>query len=216
MATGGSKAQDQLVAKAGNLTLLLSGDDCHTPGRMQFTSPTTSPCDTPLSSSGLSEGGSPVRPNQVAPDSDEDTVGNLSRRQSHDVSTSATDPDLSDKPALPKKRKYFPKGILYQTKQRAIGTGDPANYGPPDDGYTWRKYGQKDVKKSSYPRSYYRCTTLTCPSRKRVQRSDEDPSYYDVTYQGHHICPLLEQRTWHIGLAPSHIAIHELLARCCI
>ncbi|OAE22357.1 hypothetical protein AXG93_2318s1030 [Marchantia polymorpha subsp. ruderalis] len=217
MATGGSKAQDQLVAKAGNLTLdadspLLSGDDCHTPGRMQFTSPTTSPCDTPLSGSGLSEGGSPVRPNHVAPDSDEDTVGNLSRRQSHDVSTSAADPDLSDKPALPKKRKYFPKGILYQTKQRAIGTGD--NDGPPDDGFTWRKYGQKDIKESSYARSYYRCTHKTdlgCPSIKMVQRSDEDPNYYDVTYRGNHICPLLEQRTWHIGLAPSHIAIHELL-----
>ncbi|KAG6554548.1 hypothetical protein Mapa_003927 [Marchantia paleacea] len=177
---------------------------------MQITSPTTSPCDTPLSGSGLSEG-SPGRPNQVAQDSDEDTVGNPTRRRSHDVSTSAADPDLSDKPALPKKRKYLPK---YQMKQRAIGTGDPANDGPPDDGYTWRKYGQKDIKESSYPRSYYRCTHKTdlgCPSIKMVQRSDEDPNFYDVTYRGQHICPSMEQRTWHFGLAPSHIAIHELL-----
>ncbi|KAG8365600.1 hypothetical protein BUALT_Bualt18G0122600 [Buddleja alternifolia] len=28
-----------------------------------------------------------------------------------------------------------------------------------DDGYRWRKYGQKAVKNSPYPRSYFRCST---------------------------------------------------------
>ena len=27
-----------------------------------------------------------------------------------------------------------------------------------EDGYSWRKYGQKQVKHSEYPRSYFKCT----------------------------------------------------------
>ncbi|KAG8085163.1 hypothetical protein GUJ93_ZPchr0010g11078 [Zizania palustris] len=42
---------------------------------------------------------------------------------------------------------------------------------PPDDGYTWRKYGQKDILGSRYPRSYYRCTHKNyygCEAKKKV------------------------------------------------
>ncbi|XP_071698536.1 WRKY transcription factor 71-like [Rutidosis leptorrhynchoides] len=55
-----------------------------------------------------------------------------------------------------------------------------------EDGYRWRKYGQKAVKNSSYPRSYYRCTTQKCKVKKRVERSYEDPSTVITTYQGQH------------------------------
>ncbi|KAF0927067.1 hypothetical protein E2562_029739 [Oryza meyeriana var. granulata] len=62
---------------------------------------------------------------------------------------------------------------------------------PPDDGYTWRKYGQKDILGSRYPRSYYRCTHKNyygCEAKKKVQRLDDDPFTYEVTYCGNHTC----------------------------
>ncbi|KAL8493636.1 hypothetical protein ACS0TY_024716 [Phlomoides rotata] len=60
-----------------------------------------------------------------------------------------------------------------------------------DDGYTWRKYGQKDILGARYPRSYYRCTYYHdrgCLATKQVQRSDDDPSVYEVIHGGKHTC----------------------------
>ncbi|CAL1410519.1 unnamed protein product [Linum trigynum] len=55
-----------------------------------------------------------------------------------------------------------------------------------EDGYRWRKYGQKAVKNSPYPRSYYRCTTQRCGVKKRVERSFDNPSVVVTTYEGQH------------------------------
>nr|QRX38904.1 transcription factor WRKY7 [Lilium regale] len=55
-----------------------------------------------------------------------------------------------------------------------------------EDGYRWRKYGQKAVKDSPYPRSYYRCTTQKCLVKKRVERSFQDPKTVITTYEGQH------------------------------
>ncbi|KAI4385620.1 hypothetical protein MLD38_003622 [Melastoma candidum] len=62
---------------------------------------------------------------------------------------------------------------------------------PPDDGYTWRKYGQKEILGSRFPRGYFRCThqkLYQCPAKKLVQRLDHDPSTFEVTYRHHHTC----------------------------
>ncbi|KAB1211471.1 putative WRKY transcription factor 3 [Morella rubra] len=56
---------------------------------------------------------------------------------------------------------------------------------PADDGYNWRKYGQKQVKGSEFPRSYYKCTHLNCPVRKKVERSP-DGQITEIIYKGQH------------------------------
>ncbi|KAL2345495.1 hypothetical protein Fmac_006780 [Flemingia macrophylla] len=58
-----------------------------------------------------------------------------------------------------------------------------------EDGYRWRKYGQKAVKNSPFPRSYYRCTSASCNVKKRVERSFNDPSIVVTTYEGQHTHP---------------------------
>lgn len=57
---------------------------------------------------------------------------------------------------------------------------------PPDE-YSWRKYGQKPIKGSPYPRGYYKCSTMRgCPARKHVERAPDDPTMLIVTYEGEH------------------------------
>ncbi|GAB4833828.1 WRKY transcription factor [Ancistrocladus abbreviatus] len=59
--------------------------------------------------------------------------------------------------------------------------------GMADDGYKWRKYGQKSIKNSPNPRSYYKCTNPRCGAKKQVERSGEDPETLLITYEGLHL-----------------------------
>lgn len=66
------------------------------------------------------------------------------------------------------------------TKVAAVALDKPA-----DDGYNWRKYGQKLVKAKEHPRSYYKCTHLNCPVKKKVERAT-DGHVAEITYKGQH------------------------------
>ncbi|MED6216271.1 WRKY Transcription Factor [Stylosanthes scabra] len=100
-----------------------------------------------------------------------------------------SDRDLRDQdPNASRKRKSLPRW----TKQIRVSPGMGVE-GPLDDGYSWRKYGQKDILGATYPRGYYRCTHRNvqgCMATKQVQRSDEDPNVFEITYRGSHTCTL--------------------------
>ncbi|KAM0875880.1 hypothetical protein ACQ4PT_036517 [Festuca glaucescens] len=85
------------------------------------------------------------------------------------------------------KKRKMDKGTR-QVRVRSVGGGADA---PEDDGFSWRKYGQKDILGAQHPRAYYRCThqkTQGCAATKQVQRAQEDPTFYDVIYNGEHTC----------------------------
>ncbi|KAK7265350.1 hypothetical protein RJT34_32969 [Clitoria ternatea] len=64
----------------------------------------------------------------------------------------------------------------------------------PADEYSWRKYGQKPIKGSPYPRGYYKCSSVRgCPARKHVERAQDDPNMLVVTYEGDHRHPQSHQ-----------------------
>nr|AOT85447.1 WRKY transcription factor 14 [Prunus cerasifera x Prunus munsoniana] len=58
------------------------------------------------------------------------------------------------------------------------------------DIWAWRKYGQKPIKGSPYPRGYYRCSSSKgCMARKQVERNRSDPNMFIVTYTAEHNHP---------------------------
>ncbi|KAE8732929.1 putative WRKY transcription factor 3 [Hibiscus syriacus] len=76
---------------------------------------------------------------------------------------------------------------------------------PADDGYNWRKYGQKQVKGTEFPRSYYKCTNPGCPVKKKVERSI-DGQVTEIIYKGqhNHQPPLLNKRGKDTGSLNGH------------
>ncbi|KAK9672511.1 hypothetical protein RND81_12G105000 [Saponaria officinalis] len=93
--------------------------------------------------------------------------------------------DLVDSKDDSRKRKVIPRYTLKVEGCRKTGLE-----GPLEDGFDWRKYGQKDIQGTLYPRAYYRCTQKHqgCLATKQVQRSNDDPTYFEVTYRGIHTC----------------------------
>ncbi|RDX68500.1 WRKY transcription factor 55, partial [Mucuna pruriens] len=74
---------------------------------------------------------------------------------------------------------------------------------PPEDGYTWRKYGQKEILGSKYPRCTHQ-KLYECQAKKQVQRLDNNPNIFEVTYRGNHTCHMS-------STAPSSVPIQQLL-----
>ncbi|KAE8726742.1 putative NAD(P)-binding Rossmann-fold superfamily protein [Hibiscus syriacus] len=94
--------------------------------------------------------------------------------------------EVSDKKHVLKKRKTSSG----ETQQLRV-CSEKSLDNPLDDGYCWRKYGQKAILGSNFPRGYYRCThrhSQGCLATKQVQRSDNDPTNFEVKYRGRHTC----------------------------
>ncbi|XP_052201227.1 probable WRKY transcription factor 65 [Diospyros lotus] len=76
---------------------------------------------------------------------------------------------------------------------------------PPSDSWAWRKYGQKPIKGSPYPRGYYRCSSSKgCPARKQVERSRLEPTMMVITYSSEHNHPLPPATRNHHHHQPHH------------
>ncbi|KAG5110130.1 hypothetical protein JHK82_039353 [Glycine max] len=56
-----------------------------------------------------------------------------------------------------------------------------------DDGYRWRKYGKKMVKKCPNPRNNYRCSVDGCTVKKRVERDKDDPRSIDFCVEASYL-----------------------------
>ncbi|XP_010518312.1 PREDICTED: probable WRKY transcription factor 46 [Camelina sativa] len=95
--------------------------------------------------------------------------------------------DDKDSKIMFKKRKTSEK----KTEKVKVFVATGQDNGSIEDGHCWRKYGQKEIHGSKNPRAYYRCThrfTQNCVAVKQVQKSDTDPSVYEVKYLGNHTC----------------------------
>ncbi|KAG8056134.1 hypothetical protein GUJ93_ZPchr0001g32749 [Zizania palustris] len=69
-----------------------------------------------------------------------------------------------------------------------------ADGGVSSDLWAWRKYGQKPIKGSPYPRGYYKCSSMKgCMARKMVERSPAKPGMLIVTYMAEHCHPVPTQ-----------------------
>ncbi|CAN6331304.1 unnamed protein product [Urochloa humidicola] len=105
--------------------------------------------------------------------------------------------------ATPEKKKK--KKVPGREPQFAFMTRSEVDY--LDDGYRWRKYGQKAVKNRVFPRSYYRCTGEACGVRKRVERAGEDPGIVVTTYIGKHAHPCPSPATGHPPPPPPPVVV---------
>ncbi|KAG2313826.1 hypothetical protein Bca52824_016948 [Brassica carinata] len=56
----------------------------------------------------------------------------------------------------------------------------------PDDGFSWKKYGQKLIRGNPNPRNYYKCTFIGCNVKKHVERGADNVKSLVIAYFGNH------------------------------
>ncbi|KAG8088795.1 hypothetical protein GUJ93_ZPchr0011g28817 [Zizania palustris] len=132
-------------------------------------------------------------------------------------SNAAPDADLSDTHAgLIKSRRA--------AKRRRINNGEdnmPSSWGhlttvPYEDGYQWRKYGEKKIQGTSFTRSYFRCTYRDdkgCQATKQIQQKDNsDPPMFQVKYTKEHTCNFCTTAARIVVDSNNPTAVHNLAA----
>nr|QCV57290.1 WRKY transcription factor [Fagopyrum tataricum] len=124
------------------------------------------------------------------------TMGDPKIAQPHILSQVNSDPQrmrfdtlrLTNQPPKP-----VPSQVVVTTEEEPKSFGGNVNVDRSSyDGYNWRKYGQKQVKGSEYPRSYYKCTHPNCPVKKKVERSF-DGQIAEIVYEEQHNHPKQQQ-----------------------
>ncbi|XP_015061640.1 probable WRKY transcription factor 20 [Solanum pennellii] len=136
--------------------------------------------NTNAQTSNTEPGGNPLSPRQAGDDGLEGTVSQLH---------SANDQMDEDDPFA--KRRKMDGGmditpIVKPIREPRVVVQTVSEVDILDDGYRWRKYGQKVVRGNPNPRSYYKCTNAGCPVRKHVERASHDPKSVITTYEGKH------------------------------
>ncbi|OMO64390.1 DNA-binding WRKY [Corchorus capsularis] len=139
-----------------------------------------SPQSTPLSSLsslGLSKDQPQIKKQQEQQQPKQSHAGSVTSAVTTASSNSATANSHSN--SRSKRRKNQLKRVC-QVPAEALSS----------DVWAWRKYGQKPIKGSPYPRGYYRCSSSKgCLARKQVERNRSDPGMFIVTYTAEHNHP---------------------------
>ncbi|KAL0848386.1 hypothetical protein Bca101_021633 [Brassica carinata] len=105
-------------------------------------------------------------------------------------SPSSCEDSKISKPTPKKSRRNMEKRVVSVPIADVEGSKSRGEVYPPSDSWAWRKYGQKPIKGSPYPRGYYRCSSSKgCPARKQVERSRVDPTKLMITYACDHNHP---------------------------
>ncbi|CAN6323116.1 unnamed protein product [Urochloa humidicola] len=72
-------------------------------------------------------------------------------------------------------------------KSEVAEAGNGSQLVMPEDGYEWKKYGQKFIKNIQKIRSYFRCRNKLCGAKKKVEWHPSDPSgALRIVYDGAH------------------------------
>ncbi|TKY73954.1 WRKY transcription factor 70 [Spatholobus suberectus] len=147
--------------------------------------------------------------------SGDDEVAQNLVASAEEVAASSIDPRSEDSTESRKRSLSLTKDRRGSYKRRR--TEQTSNIVSPttDDDHAWRKYGQKEILNSQFPRSYFRCTRKFeqgCRATKQVQRIQENPDMYNITYIGLHTCKdtlkapqmVTYSETWDSFLKNSH------------
>ncbi|CAI0554891.1 unnamed protein product [Linum tenue] len=135
-------------------------DDYHSPDPHSF-AVTATATDSPVQIGSGGDGGS------------WNSVGNIDDGDQHEISRRIS----NGKQKMNKESEVAHNRVAFRTRSELDVM---------DDGYKWRKYGKKSVKNTPNPRHYYKCSSVGCNVKKRVERDREDSSFrpFDL------VCPL--------------------------